>query len=419
MTLIYGLVDMQSFYASCEVASRREFTVTRRMDRDDSDPALVVAGDPARRSGIILAATPPAKARGITTAMRLGEALRLAPELVVVAPRMRLYIETSARIQQTIREHFPLQEQFSVDESFFAFPHPSTLFCDPVAAARGLQQAIWDQFRIRCRIGLAPNKWMAKVANNVAKTVAGGIVWWPDGDLLPLHELHVSKMWGLRKRAHVLELEFGAKTIGDVSRISRGALRDRFGTWGDVIHRWSHGEDPSPIHPDAYDAPHKSYSHRVTLPRDFYARDEVATVILELLDEVCRRLRHAGQRGKRVGLGVTYARFEGGFYRARALTSAHDDARAIYPTLLALLDQHWSGDGIRAVGVSVDDLKTAADDQLSLFEDIPKRVQLNRTIDLIHERYGKTSLYRAASLTAAGQLLSRSKKIGGHWSGTP
>ncbi|KUO97436.1 DNA polymerase IV [Ferroacidibacillus organovorans] len=419
MTLIYGLVDMQSFYASCEVASRPEFTVARRMERDDSDPLLVVAGDPARRSGIILAATPPAKTRGITTAMRLGEALRLVPELVVAAPRMQLYIETSTRIQQTIREYFPLQEQFSVDESFFAFPHPSALFGDPVAAARSLQQAIWDQFRVRCRIGLAPNKWMAKVANNVAKKTPGGIVWWPDGDLESLHNLPVSKMWGLRKRAQVLELEFGTKTIGDVSRISRGALRDRFGAWGDVIYRWSHGEDPSPIHPNAYDAPHKSYSHRVTLPRDFYQRDEAATVILELLDEVCHRLRRAGQRGRRVGLGITYARFEGGFYRARALTTARDDAHSIYPTLLALLDQHWSGEGIRAISVSVDDLKTATDDQLSLFEDIPRRVELNRAIDLIHERYGKTSLYRATSLTAAGQLLLRSKKIGGHWSGAP
>ena len=175
MALIYGLADMQSFYASCEVASRPEYAAKRTQWDDLSDPALVVAGDPERRSGIILAATPTAKAKGITTAMRLGEALRLAPGLVVVRPQMKFYLEVSVRIQRVMCNIFPLQEQFSVDEGFFAMPYPSILFTDPVASARAFQDRIWDQFRIRCRIGLAPNKWLAKMANGRAKKIPGGV----------------------------------------------------------------------------------------------------------------------------------------------------------------------------------------------------------------------------------------------------
>ncbi|WP_051662949.1 hypothetical protein [Alicyclobacillus macrosporangiidus] len=240
MKLIYGLVDMQSFYASCEAASRPEFAPYRREYDDSTDPALVVAGDPERRSGIILAATPPAKAAGITTAMRLGEALRLLPKVHVVRPRMKFYLETSVRIQQVIRWHFPLHEQFSVDEAFFAFPYPSALFPDPVAAARRLKETIWDLFRIRCRIGLADNKWMAKMANKQAKTHPDGIVWWTENDIeTKLHPLSVYDMWGLKRRAEVLHDEFGANTIGDVAQIPEWKLRQRFGVWGTIIHRWS------------------------------------------------------------------------------------------------------------------------------------------------------------------------------------
>src|SRR5579875_1868461 len=219
--LIYGLVDMQSFYASCEVASREEYAARRKEFDDSTDPALVVSGDPARRSGIILAATPTAKKFGVKNAMRLGEALRLNPGIIVVRPHMEFYLQVSVRIQEVMKQVFPLQEQFSVDEGFFAFPYPSDLFSEPIEAARKLQQKIWDQFRIRCRIGLAPNKWMAKMANAKAKKTPGGIVWWREEDVPTLlHPLPVEDMWGPKKRAETLKTEFKAQTIGDVAQIS-------------------------------------------------------------------------------------------------------------------------------------------------------------------------------------------------------
>ena len=416
MALIYGLADMQSFYASCEVASRPEYASKRTQWEDGSDPALVVAGDPERRSGIILAATPAAKSKGITTAMRLGEALRLSPSLVVVRPRMRFYLEVSVRIQELMREMFPLQEQFSVDEGFFAFPYPADPFSDPLALAREFQNRVWEQFRIRCRVGLAPNKWLAKMANGRAKKVQGGVLWWREEDVpAVIRDLSVFDMWGLKKRAQTLHDEFRCETIGDVSRVPAGRLRQRFGVWGDVIHDWSCGVDHSSIHPDSYDASHKSYSHRTTLPRDFFDREDIAVVILELLDEVCRRVRKAGMKGRRIGLGLTYARFEGGFARARTLDRYEEESDALYPMVLQLLDRHWDGSGVRAVGVSLDELRPAGAIQLSLFEDPLKRQRVTHTVDVIRDRFGETAIFRASSLTKAGQLLDRSRKIGGHW----
>ncbi|WP_206922925.1 DNA polymerase IV [Alicyclobacillus suci] len=417
MKWIYGLCDMQSFYASCEVASRPEFAARRKEFDDSTDPPLVVSGDPARRSGIVLAATPTAKEFGVSNAMRLGEAQRLVPGLIVVRPRMGFYLETSVRIQETMRLHFPLQEQFSVDEGFFALPADSPLFPDPIEAARKLQAKIWDTFRIRCRIGLGPNKWVAKMTNAKAKKTPGGIVWWTESDIpTKLHPLRVEEMWGLKRRAETLRREFKADTIGDVARIPVGQLRARFGVWGDVIHRWANGQDISEINPNSYHAPHKGFSHRTTLPRDFYERSEVAVVILELLDEVCYRLRRANQVGRRVGLGLTYERMEGGFWKAKTLSRHTNSPEELYPELLALLDRYWdTRSGVRAVSVAVDMLQFTDALQLSLFDDVPKRKALYATVDKIHERYGETALMRAVSLTKAGQLRDRSAKIGGHY----
>jgi len=416
--LIYGLCDMQSFYASCEVASREEYAARRKEFDDSTDPALVVSGDPARRSGIILAATPTAKKSGVANAMRLGEALKLNPRLIVVRPHMEFYLQVSVRIQEVMRQVFPLQEQFSVDEGFFAFPADSVLFPNPIVAAQKLQQKIWDQFRIRSRIGMGSNKWIAKMSNAKAKKSRGGIVWWREEDVPTLlHPLPVEDMWGLKKRAQTLKTEFKAVTIGDVAGIPVGRLKARFGVWGEIISRWSHGEDISEINPNSYSTAHKGFSHRTTLPRDFYERQEIAVVILELLDEVCYRLRRAHQSGRRVGLGLTYERLTGGFWKAKTLPLHTDSPEDLYPELLALLDRHWDGyTGVRAVSVGVDMLQFAGEVlQLSLFDDVPKRSELYAAVDGIHERFGETSLMRAVSLTKAGQLRDRSEKIGGHF----
>lgn len=139
-------------------------------------------------------------------------------------------------------------------------------------------------------------------------------------------------------------------------------------------------------------------------------------VILELLDEVCQHLRYVCQEGRRVGLGVNYEHFEGGFRKAKTLSRYTNDPKVLYMELLALLDRHWDGyTGVQAVCVAVDMLQSSDNIQLSLFDNAVKKRALYFTIDQIHKRFGKTSLMRAVSLTNAGQLRDRSRRIGGHF----
>ncbi|WP_067937033.1 DNA polymerase IV [Alicyclobacillus kakegawensis] len=414
---IVGHIDMQSFYASVEIASNSRWADRRQLEVDHTDPPLAVTGDPKRRSGIVLAASPTAKHAGVDTAMRLGEALKVCPRLITVRPRMQLYLDVSVRIHETVRMTFPLYEPFSVDECFFALPWPSELFPDPVAVARELRERIWDQFRIRCRIGLAPNKWCAKMANKRAKKTPGGVVWWPKDRVLDeLHPLPVTEMWGLRRRAEVLQERFGCQTIGDVARVPVGRLRAVCGVWGEVIHRWANGIDYSDFNPDTMRVPHQGFSNRMTLPRDYYERRDVMVVLLELLDEVCERARRAGQAGRRVGIGMTYEGLTGGFYRAKTIPQPSNRPEELYPTLVALLDRHWDGSGVRAVSVSLDMLmQDTTAIQLSLLEDVPRRKRYWQAVDAVHSRFGETAVMRASSLLPAGQIRERSQKIGGHW----
>jgi nucleotidyltransferase/DNA polymerase involved in DNA repair len=412
---IYGLIDMQSFYASVEMATRKGCG-ERRYEDDSTDPVLIVSGDPERRTGIVLACSPTAKRLGVANAMRLGEALAVAPDAIVVRPRMQLYLDISVKIQQTLQKMVPLQEQFSIDESFFAFPYPSLLFSDPIELAKRIRDTIWDEFKIRCRIGMGPNKWIAKMANKAAKKNPSGVEWWKEEEIpAKLHPLPVFEMWGVNRRAYQLHEQFGANTIGDVARIPVEQLRKAFGVWGEILHRWSNGIDHSPIDPATYHSLLKGCSHRMTLPRDYETREEVATVILELADEVCRRVREKDQKGRRIGLSLTYQGLTGGFYRAKTIQRLTDQTHDIYPYLLQLLDTHWDGTPVRAVGVSLDLLQVSNSIQLSLFADEVKKYKLSRAVDGIRGRFGETSLVRASSLTAHGQIRDRSQKIGGHY----
>ncbi|MFD1674889.1 DNA polymerase IV [Alicyclobacillus fodiniaquatilis] len=416
---VVGLIDCQSFYTSCECATRPEYALSRTEDNSLSDPCLVVSGDPKRRSAIILAATPTAKQLGVSTAMTLGEALRLDKrrEMVVVQPRMQTYIDFSTRIQETIKQHYPLQEQFSVDEAFFS----STLtgrFNDPVEYAAQLKEKVWDLYRIRVRIGLAPNKWLAKMTNSIAKKSKDGIVWWREDEALEkLWELPVSSMWGIKRRGEVLQTKFGAETIGDVARIPAHSLRHVFGpAWGTIIYRWSHGQDPSPVDPNSYDAPHSGYSQRMTLPRD-YRREEVNVLALELIDKVCARVRRAGLKGRRISIGATYAGFTGGFWKSQTLSFYSNDASELYPLFMKLFDRWWNGkDDIRALSVGLDNLIEHESNQLSLFDDVVRQDHKNQIVDEIRDRFGETAIFRCSSLLPVGQMIARSgKKIGGHF----
>lgn len=411
------LADCQSFYASVEKADHPEY----------KNKPVAVAGDPARRSGIILAACPIAKSYGVTTAQRLGEALNKCPDLVVIRPRMQHYIDVSLMITQIYEEYTDLVEVFSIDEQFLDVSASLSIFGDPVMIARSIQQKVLSQTGVRVRIGIGSNKILAKLATDIwAKKNESGIFTLPASQVEDfLWPQPVDKMFGVGSRMTAHFTRLGMHTVGDIARTPLQRLKDkfriRFGKQSDihaeVMWRTANGLDESPVTPTTFDAPPKSIGHMMTLPRDYTKTTEVDTILLELTEEVCRDCRRKGYMGSVVTVSCMCSPYEAptGFSRQMKLPDPTNHTNTVFQTVKKLFYRFWDHMPVRRLGVALSRLTNKQDYQLTLFEDQEKTRSLEKVTDLIKDRYGSSAIVRASSLTAAGQAVERSLKIGGHY----
>jgi DNA polymerase IV len=411
------LVDCQSFYASVEKAAHPEY----------KDRPVAVAGDPERRSGIILAACPIAKARGVTTAERLGEAIGKCPELVIVRPRMQTYIVVSLLITEIFETFTDLVEPYSIDEQFLDVTGSLAYFGDTEEIARQIQNKILLNTGVWARVGISSTKILAKTAtDNFAKKNGSGIFTLPKTDVESvLWPLAVDRMFGVGSRMTNHFKRMGLHTIGDIGRMHLGdfkrLLATRMGRNSDIhaelLWQTARGDDPSPVSPGTlYDA-QKAVGHQMTLPRDYAAKEEIEVILLELAEEVCRRSRTKGYMGRVVSAGAQGADFDRptGFFRQATLPDCTDITAEVYEAAKRIFFKHWNGQPVRKIGVTLSGLSPADQYQLTLFGDREKQREMARVTDGIKDRFGGGAILRASSLLSAGQALERTAKIGGHY----
>lgn len=402
------LCDMQSFYASVEKAD---------------DPGLkgrpvLVSGDPKRRSGIILAACPLAKKFGVQTAETLGEAQNKCPHAIVKRPRMQRYIEVSYQITNILERFTDLVEVFSIDEQFLDVTYSRRLFGDPLTIAKKVQQAVQAETGIPVRIGIGPNKVLAKMAcDQFAKKNKTGIFLLNEKNMKEkLWPLPVGKMFGVGRRMENHLGHMGIRTIGQLAGAPCWRLKKRWGVNGEWLWRLANGIDPSPVCPATHEQ-QKAVGHHMTLPRDYETAAELKVVLLELSEEVARRAREKGYRGRTVSLGVRGSdlAIPSGFYRQLTLEHPTNFGMDIFYGVLRLFYNNWNGFPVRSVGIALSHLMPSYPYQLSFFDASSKKEQLSQAMDQICRKYGRTALIRASSLTEAGQIFDRAKKIGGHY----
>ncbi|NUU64152.1 DNA polymerase IV [Paenibacillus agri] len=414
---IIMLSDCQSFYASVEKAANPQY----------NGKPLAVAGDPARRSGIILAACPLAKQQGVSTAETLKEALAKCPELIVVRPRMQHYIDVSAQITGILRTFSDLVEPYSIDEQFIDITGSISLFGSPQQIAAAIQDQISKETGVYARIGISYSKVTAKMACDLwAKKIKGGLftlareqlpeLLWPQ----PIGNLF---MVGRRMSAHFHSM--GLTTIGHLAQMPLAELkwrmREKFHKNCDIdaelYWRIAGGLDDSPVHPATYEAPPKSVGHQMTLPRDYYTLAEIKTVLLELAELVCRRCRRLAVNGAVVSVGCQGASFEAptGFSRQSKMSDPTNATSLVYEAAVALFRRHWDGQPVRRVNLSLSELSDENQYQLTLFESRPRYRELERATDNLKNKYGDTIIGRAASFTDSGLIKDRAGKIGGHY----
>lgn len=404
------LVDMQSFYASVEKSLHPELR----------NRPVVVSGDPERRSGVVLAACPIAKSYGIKNAETLWEAQQSCPHVIVVRPRMQLYVKTSIRLTEILEQFSDRVEPYSIDEQFIDVSGCERLFGEPWEIAQKIQNTIQTQLQIYARIGMGPNKILAKMAcDNFAKKNKTGIFQLDERNLQEkLWPLPIGNMFGVGSRMRRHFEHMGIRTIGELANFPLERLQKRWGINGHVLWMTANGMDSSPVTRESFQQ-QKAIGHHMTLPRDYKTMEEIQVVMLELCEEICRRTRRHQLMGQTIHVGVKGADFRSptGFSRQMKLPDPTNETMRVFRYAWKLFLEHWDQKPIRSIGASLGSLQPDDIVQLNLFdmEHQPQKMRLGYVMDEIKARYGSTAIVRASSLTSAGQAFERAKKIGGHY----
>ena len=373
-------LDMDAFYAAVEALD---------------DPSLkgkpVVVGGSKER-GVVSAASYEARAFGVHSALPMATAMRLCPKGVFLPVRMKRYQEISEQVFDIFHRFTPYVEPLSIDEAFLDVTGSATLFGSPVEIARKIKRSVLDETGLTVSAGVAPNKFLAKIASDLDKP-DGLTVVKPGEEQAFLHPLPISKLWGVGKVTQKALEVFGVRTIGDLSKIPEDILTSRFGKNGGQLHRLSLGIDDRDVD---ITREIKSVGHEETFKQDLTDREVIKKEVLALSVKVSKRLRRKGFAGKTLTLKVKYHDFK---QITRSLTFPERvcDGMAIFKHAMALLEKTEAGSRpVRLIGVSLSHLNALeSPKQLSLFmeESIDtKSKKLNEAIDRIHDKYGDDAL---------------------------
>ncbi len=287
-------VDMDAFYASVEERDQPQLV----------GKPVIVGGTPEGR-GVVAAANYVVRRFGVHSAMPTSQALRLCPTAIVLPVRMDHYANISRHIRTIFERFTPLVEPISLDEAFLDVTGSKTMFGPAASMAVRIKQEILSETRLVASVGVAPNKFLAKIASDLEKP-DGLVIVAPDGVQAFLDVLPVERLWGVGKVAQGVLERMGVRTIGALRQTPQRTLTDRFGKSGEHLWQLAHGIDDRPVVPDREA---KSISHETTFATDVDDADVLRAWLLELTEQVARRLRRYGLRGRTVNMKVRFADF--------------------------------------------------------------------------------------------------------------
>lgn len=382
-------LDMDAFYASVE-----------RLDDPSLEGKPVIVGRNMR--GVVTAASYEARVFGVHSAMPVATAKRLCPHGVYLPVRMSRYAEVSRRVMAALKAMVPVMEQTSVDEAYLDMTGTEGLLGPPADAAGRLKAAIREATGLTASVGVAPNKFLAKIASDMDKP-DGLFVIAPGGEASFLASLPVAKVPGVGPRTRQALEELGVINVGDVLQRPLAFWTGRFGKWGRALFDRARGLDNSPV--TARHEP-KSSSAENTFEADTRDRALLRKWLLEQSDRVGRDLRAHGWKGRTVTLKLKYADFSG-VTRSRTLDAPTAATRTIFETACRLLDNVRMDKDVRLVGVGVSNFEARERWLPLLPEDDPEQ-RLDDALDAIADRFGPGVLTR-------GRLMGfgRNRKPGG------
>jgi DNA polymerase-4 len=384
-------IDLDAFFCAVE---------------EQYDPSLrgkvfAVGGRPDER-GVVAACSYAARQFGLHSAMPMARAVRRCPYLLIVPAQHHRYRAISRQVMARLHELTPFVEQLSIDEAFLDVSD----LADPAKAiARRLQATINQTLNLPCSLGVATNKLVAKIANNIGKAAAksnkppNNIKVIPPGqETAFLAPLPIEELWGVGPKTAERLIRLGLHTIGDIARYPEAQLVQQFGKIGHDLALRARGLDDRPVETEQET---KSVSQETTFAKD--VTDEVALhrTMRQQAEGVGRRLRQHNLSGTTVKIKVRWADFTT-LTRQVTLSRPTNLDNEIYAAALELFEKTWPpGKRVRLIGVGVSGFETPAY-QLGLWDQAPieEDQRLQSTLDELRQRFGNKAIRRGNQLEA-------------------
>ena len=374
-------VDMDCFFAAVEIKDNPEL----------AGKSVIVGALPGTR-GVVAACSYEARKYGIHSAMPVSQAYKRCPHGVFLPPRGYRYVEESEKIHDIFHYYTPLVESLSLDEAFLDISGSHLLFGSSVEIGREIKRRIREATGLIASVGIAPTKFVAKIASDLEKP-DGFVVVYEEDVLDFLRPLDARKMWGVGRVTWQKLEKLGLRTIGDIRDYPPEQLERIFGQQGLHFHNLSLGIDERSVNP-VWDR--KQVGAEYTFDVDTGDMSEVERTLLALSDKVASRLYRKGFRGRTVTLKLRDETFNT-VTRSRTLSRALMSGEDIYREARSLFrGENLHGRKVRLVGISVSEFES--ENQISLFDEktVERKEKVEEVIARVRDKFGKTAITRAA-----------------------
>ena len=419
---VFLLIDNKSFYATVECTMR---------GLDPLTTPLVVMSEAANTGGgLILASSPMAKRLFHIANVNRKRDLPNDERLIVVPPRMDLYIRKNLEVNHIFNEYCADEDlqPYSIDESILDITHSWRLFGNNILQViRKIQQRVKAELGLITTVGLGNNPLQAKIALDVCakhnREFMGVItnntvrqkIW-----TIP----NITAVWGINTRTQANLSRMGIHNMWELAHCNPLQLQKNLGIIGTQLYATAWGVDRTNLqetilHKD------KSLGNSQVLPRDYKRKDEIEVVIKEIGSQVAARLRAHNKQCDGVYLAIGYSMgvkdLSGrtGFAHSARLPCSTAETSTISRQLIFVFEKYWDGHAaVRHIAVSCTRLTERYGEQLNIFNlPQPHAIDLEETMDRIRKRFGKTAIMRASSLKKGGTFIDRAGLVGGHSGG--
>ena len=375
-------IDMDAFYASVE-----------QLDNPELNGKPIMVGGTVKQRGVVAAASYEIRKYGVHSAMPTSQALRLCPNAILLPVRMERYSEISQQIQEIFLSYTPDVEPLSLDEAFLDITGSISLFGSPEKIGTDIKNRIKQELGLTASVGIAPNKFLAKLASDLQKP-DGFVILTEENKQKILDPLSVSKIWGIGKITSKALQDRGINTAEQLRNTPVIILKTILGNQAEDILLLAQGIDDRPVESDR-DA--KSISSEETFPEDIIDKDILLTILHREVEEVAQRLRAEKVEGKTITLKLRYKDFKT-ITRSHSFDSPTNTTFVLWEEAKNIFEKWYSSNStkIRLLGFGVSGLVNEGSSQRSLFSDPNEKKQkkLDSIYDKIKNKYGSDSLKR-------------------------